>query len=143
MIRSTFAGFTTAQLGMAASQRALDVAGQNIANQTPEKQAGYGGRSEIRQNGKRFGNAHLNGMICESKSIGDKSQYNIEGGNHGCLCHCSYRKGMDDSERNRLVARLFFHVLLSPLVLFNRTVCGPVRQEGLELTLYLGKTSTL
>ena len=32
MIRSTFAGFTTAQLGMAASQRALDVAGQNIAN---------------------------------------------------------------------------------------------------------------
>lgn len=32
MIRSTFAGFTTAQLGMAASQRALDVSGQNIAN---------------------------------------------------------------------------------------------------------------
>ena len=32
MIRSTFAGFTTAQLGMAASQRSLDVAGQNIAN---------------------------------------------------------------------------------------------------------------
>lgn len=32
MIRSTFAGFTTAQLGMAASQRALDVTGQNIAN---------------------------------------------------------------------------------------------------------------
>lgn len=32
MIRSTFAGFTTAQLAMAASQRALDVAGQNIAN---------------------------------------------------------------------------------------------------------------
>ena len=32
MIRYTFAGFTTAQLGMAASQRALDVAGQNIAN---------------------------------------------------------------------------------------------------------------
>ena len=30
MIRSTFAGFTTAQLGMAASQRALDVTGQNI-----------------------------------------------------------------------------------------------------------------
>lgn len=32
MIRSTFAGFTTAQLGMAASQRALDVTGQNITN---------------------------------------------------------------------------------------------------------------
>lgn len=32
MIRSTFAGFTTAQLGMVASQRALDVTGQNIAN---------------------------------------------------------------------------------------------------------------
>ena len=32
MIRSTFAGFTTAQLGMAASQRALDVVGQNIIN---------------------------------------------------------------------------------------------------------------
>ena len=32
MIRSTFAGFTTAQLGMAASQRALDVVGQNITN---------------------------------------------------------------------------------------------------------------
>ncbi|HCT91332.1 MAG TPA: flagellar hook-associated protein FlgK [Lachnospiraceae bacterium] len=32
MLRSTFAGFTTAQLGMAASQRALDVVGQNIAN---------------------------------------------------------------------------------------------------------------
>ncbi len=32
MIRSTFAGFTTAQLGMAASQRSLDVVGQNIAN---------------------------------------------------------------------------------------------------------------
>lgn len=32
MIRSTFAGFTTAQLAMAASQRALDVTGQNIAN---------------------------------------------------------------------------------------------------------------
>lgn len=32
MLRSTFAGFTTAQLGMAASQRALDVTGQNIAN---------------------------------------------------------------------------------------------------------------
>lgn len=32
MIRSTFAGFTTAQLGMAASQRSIDVAGQNIAN---------------------------------------------------------------------------------------------------------------
>lgn len=32
MIRSTFAGFTTAQLAMAASQKALDVTGQNIAN---------------------------------------------------------------------------------------------------------------
>lgn len=32
MIRSTFSGFTTAQLAMAASQRALDVTGQNIAN---------------------------------------------------------------------------------------------------------------
>lgn len=32
MIRSTFAGFTTAQLAMAASQRALDVTGQNVAN---------------------------------------------------------------------------------------------------------------
>ena len=32
MIRSTFAGFTTAQLALNASQRALDVAGQNIAN---------------------------------------------------------------------------------------------------------------
>lgn len=32
MIRSTFAGFTTAQLGMAASQRALDIVGQNITN---------------------------------------------------------------------------------------------------------------
>lgn len=32
MMRSTFAGFTTAQLAMAASQRALDVTGQNIAN---------------------------------------------------------------------------------------------------------------
>ena len=32
MIRSTFAGFTTAQLAMSASQRALDVVGQNIAN---------------------------------------------------------------------------------------------------------------
>ena len=32
MIRSTFAGFTTAQLAMSASQRALDVSGQNIAN---------------------------------------------------------------------------------------------------------------
>lgn len=32
MTRSTFSGFTIAQLGMAASQRALDVTGQNIAN---------------------------------------------------------------------------------------------------------------
>lgn len=32
MMRSTFASFTTAQLGMAASQRAIDVTGQNIAN---------------------------------------------------------------------------------------------------------------
>lgn len=32
MMRSTFSGFTTAQLAMAASQRALDVTGQNIAN---------------------------------------------------------------------------------------------------------------
>jgi len=32
MIRSTFGGFTTAQLAMASSQRALDVVGQNIAN---------------------------------------------------------------------------------------------------------------
>lgn len=32
MMRSTFAGFTTAQLAMSASQRALDVTGQNIAN---------------------------------------------------------------------------------------------------------------
>lgn len=32
MMRSTFAGFTTAQLAMASSQRALDVTGQNIAN---------------------------------------------------------------------------------------------------------------
>ena len=32
MIRSTFAGFTTAQLAMGASQRAIDVTGQNIAN---------------------------------------------------------------------------------------------------------------
>ena len=31
-MRSTFGGFTTAQLGMAASQKALDVTGQNIAN---------------------------------------------------------------------------------------------------------------
>ena len=36
MIRSTFAGFTTAQLGMMASQRALDVTGQNIANANTE-----------------------------------------------------------------------------------------------------------
>lgn len=32
MIRSTFAGFTTAQLGMSASQAALNVIGQNISN---------------------------------------------------------------------------------------------------------------
>ncbi len=32
MMRSTFAGFTTAQLAMAASQRSIDVTGQNIAN---------------------------------------------------------------------------------------------------------------
>lgn len=32
MTRSTFAGFTTAQLALAASQRALDVTGQNISN---------------------------------------------------------------------------------------------------------------
>ena len=32
MIRSTFAGFTTTEFGMSASQRALDVSGQNIAN---------------------------------------------------------------------------------------------------------------
>lgn len=32
MIRSTFAGFSTAQLAMAASQKSLDVVGQNIAN---------------------------------------------------------------------------------------------------------------
>ena len=31
-MRSTFAGFTTAQLGMRASQKGLDVTGQNIAN---------------------------------------------------------------------------------------------------------------
>lgn len=31
-LRSTFAGFNTAQLAMAASQRALDVTGQNLAN---------------------------------------------------------------------------------------------------------------
>ncbi len=31
-MRSTFGSFTTAQLGMAASQKALDVTGQNIAN---------------------------------------------------------------------------------------------------------------
>ena len=34
MIRSTFAGFTTAQLALNASQRALDVAGQNIADES-------------------------------------------------------------------------------------------------------------
>lgn len=32
MVRSTFAGFTTAQLALQNSQRALDVTGQNIAN---------------------------------------------------------------------------------------------------------------
>lgn len=32
MLRSTFAGFTTAQLALQASQKALDVTGQNIAN---------------------------------------------------------------------------------------------------------------
>lgn len=32
MIRSTFSGFTTTQLGLQASQRALDVVGQNITN---------------------------------------------------------------------------------------------------------------
>lgn len=32
MIRSTFAGFNTAQLAMSASQRALDVTGQNLSN---------------------------------------------------------------------------------------------------------------
>ena len=32
MIRSSFAGFTTAQLGMSASQAALNVIGQNISN---------------------------------------------------------------------------------------------------------------
>ncbi|MEZ3470032.1 MAG: flagellar basal body protein [Schaedlerella sp.] len=36
MIRSTFAGLTTAQLGMAASQRSIDVTGQNIANLNTE-----------------------------------------------------------------------------------------------------------
>ena len=32
MIRSTFAGFNTAQLAMMASQRGLDVTGQNLSN---------------------------------------------------------------------------------------------------------------
>ena len=32
MIRSSFAGFTTAKLGMSASQAALNVVGQNISN---------------------------------------------------------------------------------------------------------------
>ena len=60
MIRSTFAGFTTAQLGMAASQRALDVTGQNITNINPP---GY-----TRQ---RLDIASLNtqrGDYCNSKS---------------------------------------------------------------------------
>ena len=33
MLRSTFAGFTTAQHALAANQRAIDVAGQNLSNQ--------------------------------------------------------------------------------------------------------------
>lgn len=33
MIRSTFSGFTTAQLALSANQRALDVIGQNLANE--------------------------------------------------------------------------------------------------------------
>ena len=32
MMRSTFAGFTTASLALSASHRALEVTGQNIAN---------------------------------------------------------------------------------------------------------------
>ena len=32
MLRSTFSGFTTAQMAMSASQRALDVTGQNLSN---------------------------------------------------------------------------------------------------------------
>ena len=32
MMRSTFAGFTTATLALSASHRALEVTGQNIAN---------------------------------------------------------------------------------------------------------------
>ena len=32
MIRSSFAGFTTAQLGMSAANSALNVVGQNISN---------------------------------------------------------------------------------------------------------------
>lgn len=36
MLRSTFAGFTTAQLGMQASQKSLDITGQNIANVNTE-----------------------------------------------------------------------------------------------------------
>lgn len=36
MVRSTFAGFTTAQLALAASQRSIDAAGQNISNVNTE-----------------------------------------------------------------------------------------------------------
>lgn len=36
MVRSTFSGFTATQLGLQASQRALDVVGQNIANVNTE-----------------------------------------------------------------------------------------------------------
>jgi len=59
MIRSTFGGFTTAQLAMAASQRALDVTGQNIANINTE---GYTRqRLDIASLNTRSGNVY-NGM---------------------------------------------------------------------------------
>lgn len=92
---------------------------EQIGQQTAHKKSRYGGRGEIRQNGKSLGETHLNCLTGKTQGVGDKGEHYIERGDHRCT-------NKEQRRSDHSIGVLCFHLLFS----FS-FVLG---EEGLELT---------
>lgn len=59
--------------------------GQDVRQNAADKKAGYGSGGKIRQDSKRLGKSHLNGIVSQTQCICKEGEDNVDGSNHGCL----------------------------------------------------------
>ena len=88
-------------------------AGQNIGEQTTDCESGNCSGSKKGKDGQSFRKADLNGIICQTESVGEQSQHNIEGSNDCCVC----------DKTNFLIHNVSFSFVLGVEGLEHTVVC--------------------